>query len=211
MKNRPGNDIERRYIPATEIRAVDDNGVRHIIGYAAVFNSLSEDLGGFREKIEPGCFTRACKEDDVRALRNHNSDYVIARTKSGTLILSEDAHGLKIDAVPPDSQWARDLMASIDRGDIDQMSFGFRTITDRWETIDGAEVRTLVEVELFDVSPVTFPAYADTTVALRSLDTWKQANPEASKPETKEETPHSMALLRRRHESKAKLIGGNLQ
>jgi uncharacterized protein len=74
MTKRKIPEIERRYIPATEIRAVDDNGVKHIIGYAAVFNSLSEDLGGFRERIEPGCFARACKEDDVRALKNHNTD-----------------------------------------------------------------------------------------------------------------------------------------
>lgn len=171
-------NLERRNYTADELRVVaDEAGSRKIVGYAAVFNSLSEDLGGFREKIAPGCFTRACKDGDVRALRNHNSDYVIARTKSGTLRLSEDAHGLKIECDPPDAQWAKDMMASIDRGDVDQMSFGFRTLTDEWSLIDGESVRTLIDVELFDVSPVAFPAYPETTVGLRSLEIWKRASP----------------------------------
>jgi HK97 family phage prohead protease len=170
--------IERRYLPATELRTSEDSGVRHIIGYAAVFNSLSEDLGGFREKIAPGCFGRAIKDCDVRALWNHNSDCVLGRNKSGTLALSEDAHGLKIDCTPPDAQWARDLMTSIDRGDIDQMSFGFSTITDSWGMEEGQDVRTLVDVDLYDVSPVTFPAYPDTQVAVRSKETWKKDNTE---------------------------------
>jgi len=173
--------IERRNFPVTELRAItDENGLRRITGYAAVFNSLSENLGGFREKIDPGAFSKTIKTDDVRALRNHNSDYVIGRNKSGTLNLIEDDRGLKIEAIPPDAQWARDLMVSIDRGDIDQMSFGFRTISDRWETQNEEEIRTLVEVKLYDVSPVTFPAYPDTEVGLRSLEEWKKATPPSS-------------------------------
>jgi hypothetical protein len=174
-EKRKQREVERRNFPVTELRAVtDDKGLRHITGYAAIFDSLSEDLGGFREKIEPGAFKKSIKKDDVRALKNHNTDYVIARTKSGTLKLSEDERGLKIDATPPDAQWAKDLMESIDRGDIDQMSFGFQTVTDRWETQNNEEIRTLVEVRLFDVSPVTFPAYPDTEVGLRSLDEYRK-------------------------------------
>lgn len=171
MKEKLKNDIERRNFPVTELRAItDEKGLRHIAGYAAVFNSLSEDLGGFREKIDTGAFKKTIGSDDIRALWNHNDDYVLGRNKSGTLSLSEDAHGLKIDILPPDAQWARDLMVSIERGDIDKMSFGFRTVSDRWEMKDEDEVRTLEEVKLYDVSAVTFPAYQDTTVALRSLD-----------------------------------------
>lgn len=174
-KRKKINEIERRNLPVTELRAItDDKGLRHITGYAAVFDSLSEDLGGFREKIDKGAFKKTIKKDDVRALKNHNADYVIARTKSGTLKLSEDEHGLMIDATPPDTQWARDLMSSIDRGDIDQMSFGFQTVSDRWETQSKEEIRTLMEVRLFDVSPVTFPAYADTEVGLRSLEEYRK-------------------------------------
>jgi hypothetical protein len=198
-------EFERRYIPATEIRAVDENGIRHLTGYAAVFNSLSEDLGGFREKIEPGCFANSCKEGDVRALWNHDSNHVLARTKSGTLTLSEDAHGLKIDCIPPDAQWARDLLASIDRGDVDQMSFGFRTLTDRWEMIDGQDVRVLMDVELFDVSPVTFPAYPDTQVAVRSKDKWKEENSGPDKPDL----AYKPGIMKKRLELKTKENGGN--
>ena len=165
------NEIERRNFPVEELRAItDEKGLRHIVGYAAVFNSLSEDLGGFREKIDPGAFSKTILVDDVRALKNHNSDYVLGRNKSKTLTMAEDQRGLKIDVVPPDVQWARDYMESIDRGDIDQMSFGFKTIAQKWEGEYPEEIRTLLEVQLFDVSPVTFPAYPDTAVGLRSLE-----------------------------------------
>ena len=171
------NEIERRNFPVEELRAItDEAGLRHIVGYAAVFNSLSEDLGGFREKIDPGAFAATLNTGDVRALKNHNSDYVLGRNKSGTLTLSEDQRGLKIDIMPPDAQWAKDLMVSIDRKDIDQMSFGFRTIDQMWEGEYPEEIRTLMKVELFDVSPVTFPAYPDTEVGLRSLEEYRTAN-----------------------------------
>ena len=176
MENRK-NEIERRNFPVEELRAItDEAGLRHIVGYAAVFNSLSEDLGGFREKIDPGAFADTLNTGDVRALKNHNSDYVLGRNKSGTLTLSEDQRGLKIDIMPPDAQWAKDLMVSIDRKDVDQMSFGFRTIDQMWEGEYPDEIRTLMKVELFDVSPVTFPAYPDTEVGLRSLEEYRTAN-----------------------------------
>lgn len=169
-------NIERRYMPVTELRAIEgENGLRKITGYAAVFNKLSDDLGYFREKIQPGAFKNTIKADDIRALWNHDSNYILGRNRSGTLSMSEDDHGLKIEIDPPDAQWARDLMTSIERGDVDQMSFGFRTITDSWQLVDGEDIRTLIEVKLFDVSPVTFPAYPDTEVGLRSLEEHKKA------------------------------------
>ena len=177
MAKRKKENIERRNVPVSELRAItDDAGLRKITGYAAVFNSLSEDLGWFREKIEPGAFRDSIVADDIRALWNHDSNFVLGRNTSGSLSLSEDDRGLKIEINPPDSQWARDLMTSIDRGDIDKMSFGFRTISDRWETRDKEEIRTLEKVQLFDISPVTFPAYADTEVGLRSLEEHRKAN-----------------------------------
>ena len=170
-------ETERRYFPVEELRAItDEGGLRHIVGYAAVFNSLSEDLGGFREKIDSGAFADSLNADDIRALKNHNSDYVLGRNKSGTLTLSEDQRGLKIDIMPPDAQWATDLMVSIDRKDVDQMAFGFRTLEYRWEGEYPDEVRTLMKAQLFDVSPVTFPAYPDTEVGLRSLEEYRTAN-----------------------------------
>lgn len=144
-----------------------------IVGHAALFDTWSEDLGGFREKIAPGAFTATIKEADVRALYNHNADIVIGRSKSGTLRLSEDKQGLAIEIDPPDTQAGRDLLVLLERGDVDQMSFGFRTVRDEWFTPEGEAYpteRTLLEVELFDVSPVTFPAYPDTDVGLRSQE-----------------------------------------
>ncbi len=144
---------------------------KQITGYAAVFNSLSEDLGGFREKINPGAFASAIKKSDTVALFNHDSNIVLGRSSAGTLRLKEDKSGLHMEIDPPDTQAARDLMVSIQRGDIKQQSFGFVVKNDSWETVDGEEIRTIGEVEeLYDVSPVTYPAYPDTSVALRSLE-----------------------------------------
>lgn len=173
--------IERRNFQVNELRAITNaDGLRKITGYAAVFEKLSDDLGWFREKIQPGAFAETIGADDIRALWNHDSNFPLGRNKSGTLVLSEDDHGLKIEIDPPDTQWARDLMTSIDRGDVDQMSFGFQTLSDKWEMVEGEDIRTLIKVRLFDVSPVTFPAYPDTEVGLRSLEEHrKQSGPSA--------------------------------
>ena len=141
-----------------------------IRGHAAVFEQLSEDLGGFRERIAPGAFSKTIKNRDVRALWNHNTDYVLGRQGAGTLRLSEDVKGLAIEIDPPATQFATDLMISMQRGDINQMSFGFMTVSDRWDKVDGEWIRTLLELELYEVSPVTFPAYPQTDVSARALD-----------------------------------------
>jgi len=168
---RAHNEIERRAFPAEELRAVVADGEEGpvIEGYAAVFDTISEELFGFFEMIEPGAFARAVSgEDDVRALWNHDERYVLGRTKSGTLTLNEDEVGLRVRILPPDAQWARDAMESIRRGDVDQMSFGFKTLEDTWDMRDGSPLRRVKSVKLFDVSPVTFPVYPQTTVSVRS-------------------------------------------
>lgn len=165
-------EMERRYYPATEIRVQNnDNDEPRLEGYAAVFNSPSEDLGGFREIILPGAFKDAIGEDDIRALWNHDPNYVLGRNRSETLTLVEDLHGLKIEVVPPSTQWARDLMVSIGRGDVSQMSFGFSVPDDgqRWEQVEGEHIRYLIKVRLFDISPVTYPAYPATEVQARAI------------------------------------------
>lgn len=140
-----------------------------MVGYAATFETLSEDLGGFKEKIRAGAFTNTINKADIRALWNHNPDFVLGRNKAGTLSLREDKQGLSIEIIPPDTSYARDLMESMKRGDVDQMSFGFRTLKDEWDETDPQNVvRTLVEVELYDVSPVTYPAYPTTSIGVRS-------------------------------------------
>jgi len=177
-------EVERRYIPVSDLkveRRSDGYEKPKISGYAAVFGKWSEDLGGFREKIAPGAFTKALKGSDPRALFNHDANHVLGRQSAGTLILKEDKKGLFMEIDPPDTQCARDLMVSIDRGDITQQSFGFYLAAegDEWaeDKKTGAITRTITEVEeLLDVSPVTYPAYPDTDVALRSLDKFKETN-----------------------------------
>lgn len=168
---------ERRYLKVQELRVKTEDEKMVLTGYAAVFDSLSENLGGFREKIQPGAFKNALVKSDVRALFNHDSNYVLGRTTSKTLRLKEDSFGLLMECDLPDTQFARDLMTSINRGDITQQSFGFTVKTDQWEEDRDKEetTRTLVEIDqLFDVSPVTFPAYPDTTVAKRGLEQYQK-------------------------------------
>jgi uncharacterized protein len=171
-ENNMNPEIERRNIEMTELRVINETDKKpKIRGYAAVFNKLSEDLGGFREKIDPGTFKDSIGRDDVRALFNHDVNYVLGRNKAGTLTLAEDDKGLSIEIDPPDTSYARDLQESIKRGDISQMSFGFVVLKDTWEydkkKPERDVIRTLQEVRLFDVSPVTYPAYPQTSVKVR--------------------------------------------
>ena len=154
-----------------ERRADDPDGVPvRIVGHAAVFNQLSEDFGGWRERIAPGAFSEALG-DDVRALFNHNPDWLLGRTRSKTLRLDQDRTGLAIDIAPPDTQLVRDLvLAPMDRGDLSQMSFAFSGAESAWEETPDGIVRTIVKVSrLWDVSPVTYPAYAQTEVGMREF------------------------------------------
>lgn len=153
-----------------EIRADSENDKPKIRGTAAVFNELSLDLGGFRERIMPGAFAKTLEEGSTKkAYWNHNSDRVLGSTKSGTLVLEERDGGLYFEIDPP--EWAAEHVESIERGDVDQMSFGFRTVKDRWaKDEDGRVIRDLVEVQLFEVSPVATPAYPQTDAQVRSVD-----------------------------------------
>ena len=166
--------LERRAFDVIdlEVRAsADDGDSKKIRGYAARFDKLSEELWGFREKIAPGAFAKSIKSDDIRALWNHDPNYVLGRNRSETLTLDEDEKGLRIEITPPDTQWARDLLVSIERRDVSQMSFGFITEKDAWDRSDEKNVvRTLEQVRLFDISPVTFPAYPQTSVGVRSAE-----------------------------------------
>ena len=161
---------------AIETREAKDGGGKKLRGHAAVFNKLSGNLGGFREQIAPGAFDGVL-DDDVRALFNHDSNHVLGRSSAGTLKLGVDKTGLRYTVDLPDTQVGRDLAISVERGDIKESSFAFRVAPDgdTWEEDeDGRIIRTITQFqELMDVSPVTYPAYPDATVAMRSLETFK--------------------------------------
>ena len=164
-------ELEKRVYTIDGFEVEERDGKPSVMrGYAAVFNELSQDLGGFREQIAAGAFTEALTRDDVRALFNHDPNYVLGRNRSGTLKMSEDQRGLAIEITPPDVQWVRDLLVSMKRGDINQMSFAFRVMPngqDWAKDEEGRVVRTLKRLQLFDVSPVTYPAYTGTSVSAR--------------------------------------------
>lgn len=156
-----------------EVRRSEDQPVK-IRGYAALFNVLSEDFGGWRERILPGAFGNTLQEPtDIKALWNHDSKYVLGRTPK-TLRVGEDETGLWFEVEPSQAQWVQDLLVTIERGDINEMSFGFHVVKDRVVRVGDEEnspvIRELVEVNLLEVSPVTFPAYKATSVHVRSLD-----------------------------------------
>ena len=165
-----GPKIERRTIMGEfEVREGTADTPPLLIGHAAVFDTPA-DLGYFTEKVARGAFTRAITEDDVRALWNHDPNYILGRNKAGTLKLSEDNRGLAVEINPPDTQFARDLMTSMKRGDVSQMSFGFSVRSHQIDRdTEGNITRTLKDVKLYDVSPVTYPAYTQTDVAVRSI------------------------------------------
>lgn len=158
--------IERRAFPL-EIHEIASEK-RTIVGHAAVFDTIT-DLGFFKERVARGAFAESIKRDDIRALFNHDPNIVLGRNKAGTLRLYEDSKGLAVEIDLPDTQWARDLRVSIERGDVSQMSFGFEVLDASWDVVDGEEVRTLKRVRLWDVSLVTFPAYPTTDAFLRSV------------------------------------------
>ena len=162
-----------------EKRALNDGVSTVIVGYASVFNRESENLGGFVEIIEPGAFRDAIMKDDVRALFNHDDNLVLGRVKSRTLEMSEDELGLRVSIVPPETTYARDLMAVMARGDVSQMSFAFTLDREDQEWTEdktrGLYVRKIKRIRrLYDVSVVTNPAYPDTTVAASQLRSLKE-------------------------------------
>lgn len=173
-------DKELRMLPLMELRVSDEGGGAVIEGHAAVFDSWSETLGGifpFKEIVRHGAFAESIGRDDIRALFNHDPNYVLGRNRAGTLELVEDEVGLRVRITPPETTWAKDITTSIRRGDISQMSIGFVVEEDEWSTEKGLDTRELKKVRLFDVSPVTFPAYTATDVGVRAMaeyDGYKQ-------------------------------------
>ena len=171
----------------TEFQTRDDSGNLAIEGYFAVFDSNYEIAPGMSESIAPGAFDNTLA-GDIRALINHDTTLVLGRTKAGTLQLRTDSHGLwgHIDINPTDSD-AMNLYTRVQRGDVDQCSFGFDIINEETDyREDGSIHWTIREVELYEVSPCTFPAYEETNIAARQKerDEIKKRKREAWKEQT---------------------------
>lgn len=172
-------NAERRFFsnPVNVEKRMDGDAnpeFKNIEGYAALYNSRT-DLGYMFEEIAPGAFDDVLG-DDVRCLFNHDPNQILARTVNGTLSLSVDATGLKYAYTTPNRSYAKDLQNAIESGDVSESSFGFRVKEAEWLELEGgAMVRRITKVEmLYDVSPVTYPAYKDTSVAQRSLSDFKK-------------------------------------
>jgi HK97 family phage prohead protease len=207
--------LERRFIPITEIEVRQaEEGQRKISGYAAVFNRMSENLGGFREIILPGAFRSVLEsKPDVKCLFNHDPGQVLARTKNDTLTIEEDEHGLKFEAILADTTAARDVWELIQRGDVDQCSFAFSVAKngDKWIEEDDMYKREIYQVEMLaDVSPVTYPAYSQTSVNVRSAGEVLALHLEDLRAQ-EAEVLHNRAQARRKRELELQksMIGGN--
>lgn len=168
---------ERRTVSGdVELREAPGDGSMRIVGYAAKFyreadpGTQYELWRGAVERIMPGAFDDAVAGDDVRALFNHDSSQILGRTKSGTLKLSVDDVGLRYEVEPADTSVYRDVQTFLQRGDVDGSSFQFSIPADgeRWSRQDGLEIREITKVKLFDVGPVTFPAYSAATSGVRN-------------------------------------------
>lgn len=187
--------VEYRSIHKLEIRAAAKEGlIGTLVGYAAVFNSESQDFGGWKEIIQPGAFARSLKEKpDVRAFYQHDTSKVLGRGAAGTLRLKEDDHGLAIEIDLIDTQENRDVLANVKAGNLDAMSFGMVPKEHTWDFNKdrGYDLRILKDVDLYEVSVVTWPAYEDTEVAVRSRNTFKEE--QSSKKPT---TPFRLLRLR---------------
>lgn len=160
---------EQRTFDITKLKTRDatDTEPIKVSGYAAVFNSKANIGDWFEEVISPGAFSRALSENgDIRALFNHNWDHVLGRTKSGTLLLNEDEQGLKFEVELPNTSVARDLVTSMERGDINQCSFLFYATDEAWDYNVEPPLRTVNELDLYEISIVSLPAYEDTEAAL---------------------------------------------
>jgi len=188
------NNIEKRFHKENtqkrkfETRIEADKEARTITGYAAIYNSDSEDLGGFIERMAPGSFDGRL-QDDVRVLFNHDNNLVLGRTISGTATLEVDEKGLRYTCQLPDTTYAKDLIELMERGDVTQSSFAFTIEDESWEErADGMLIRTVKKVgQLYDVSPVTYPAYTEATSGLRTSAPIEMEQREVEVEEQKEE------------------------
>lgn len=183
---------------------------RTIHGYGAVFNQRAEIAGLFEEQLAPGAFREVIGRDDVRGLFNHDPNYLLGRTASGTMTLREDRHGLHYEIAAPTTTAGRDVVDMLERGDLRGSSFSFEVDDESWEyPANGLPLRTIRRVKrLFDVGPVSFPAYEQTSAHVRAAgpagdemsrewSRWRLAVAASEPPEPHETVARSRARLAR--------------
>jgi HK97 family phage prohead protease len=165
------NDLEIRSSRIEDVRvSTSDDGSHSVSGYAIVFNSPSVDLGGFTEIVAPTSLTRTLVDNpDILCLRDHKPELLLGRTKAGSLTLSVDEKGLRFTCSLPATSTGNDLAANLQRGDIDSCSFGMSVRDDKWVSDEkGNVIRTLLDIDLFEISVVSFPAYEATSASIRT-------------------------------------------
>lgn len=166
-------ETETRTIAVEDIElrtAGDDANGPTISGYGAVYGSASLDLGGFREVIDPSAFERSLKgRGEIRSFFNHDSSKPLASLRAGNLTLKSDDRGLYYEIKPPNTTYANDVVEAVRAKLVRGSSFSFVTRTDSWHEEKGVQIRTLLDVDLLEVGPVTTPAYEKTTTQVRSL------------------------------------------
>lgn len=193
-------NLERRMslgLVTTESREGTFNPV--LKGYAIVFNARSLDLGGFREIIRPEAVQRTMREKvDLRALIDHNTEKIIGRLTAGTLRAAPDSHGLRVEIDLPATSYARDLQASVARGDVSGMSFAFRVMPDgdEWRREGQEIVRYVNDMLVSECSVVSMPAYPQTEAAIRSLREFEARAPRRSVETLRRELRQRMASWR---------------
>jgi len=164
---------EIRTIPIQDltIRKSETDETKSVVGgYVNKFEQMSEDLGWFKEKVRKGAFVRSLKEQPVLAFWNHNSDIVLGNTENNTLKAWEDEVGLRFELELPDTTAGNDAGKLIERGDVRGVSFGFNTRKEEWDETDkNNPIRTLVDVQLYEISPTPLPAYTQSNVSARAV------------------------------------------
>ncbi len=157
---------ELRFL-SNDVKAQSDS--RTISGYASKYETLSKDLGGFKEIIKRGAFKNAINSADIIANINHDDKLILARSQNN-LTLKEDPIGLYFELDVPETTYGNDLLVNVRAGNVSKCSFAFTVKNDSWEKENGIPIRSIHEIrQLHDVAIVTIPAYEDTSVAIRSL------------------------------------------
>lgn len=197
QENRP--QIERRYNPEkAEYRAAADGAAPEVFGYALRFGS-NYDMGWYSESVDKEAL-KGADLSDVRILFNHDANQILGRTKAGTATVGIDDNGMWYRATLPDSPNGQNVKVALERGDVDQSSWGFYILSDKWELRDGKEHRIIMKVgAVLDASPVTYPANPDTSAAKRSLEEYQKTTQDPARPDLAE----TYELLRRSLQIKA--------